>query len=308
MRDDTKKAENEETAEPVRDMKASDYGSKLQQRLCDLYDTHASMKEFNECIIKGMKAYLEKQALILMHHTGADKDDLFQEGVYYILRKSGSYNPHKSTPVTFFAEGIKGAMKKEAGVKNILTSPYYVILRRELDKVAMSAGYEDAMDPKLTVQALAGLSGKSVTVVRNCLAETRAAISSYDNLGAELTDEYHSSPEKQIVEEEQLSQLRTAMKDLTNLQQVVLHLYFEDKNASFSSVRKQILDNEEITTMLGITTITTAEVEQSYTMALQTLRGEFRYGKGGSSASVFVEQAPADVVTGAIMSGMLDDD
>lgn len=151
-------------------------------------------------------------------------EDLMANGNLAIVANIKRYNPRQAMPSSFFSILIDQYLKEECH-RNSDMSDHYIQMSIKLTKVAQKYGYVDALDPELSPEKLAKLSGESLKTIANTLEQMRITKFSLDDPdnNVSVVSESFRSPEQVFMENEKNSIIKRAFSSLSEYEQFLLY-------------------------------------------------------------------------------------
>lgn len=178
-----------------------------------------------------------------IHKNHFDKllemEDLVSSAKTGILEELPKYNPHLSMPSSFFSIRIDQYLK-EAVHENSHMHDHYIQKAIRLNKIAKEYKYEDALDPRLTPEKLAMLSGESLITIQNTLEQMQISqVALLDTNESSTKSELFRNPEAIAIDHEDGLYLQGAFDSLLPYERYIIEkLYLDVKeNGKGQSLR-----------------------------------------------------------------------
>ena len=181
-----------------------------------------SYEEWIMYLICTLNYYIKGRISKQKRTLGAEYDDLMQAGYLAVIEKAKDYNPHISTPVTFFTEWIDQYQRDCFKLDG--TTKYYNSVKVRLDKAARENGYEGVTDEHLTDDTLSVISGISIRTVvetRKCCCTNTISLDVMEN-NVDIEDIVFKNPEKVYVDNELSEFVEMQLAKCTKLERWLL--------------------------------------------------------------------------------------
>lgn len=200
-----------------------------QEDIIAKYDDYRAGKLDSSDYILFLKDVLENYFISMinkLHRTmSSDFEDQMQQCYLALCEHYDQYDPHLSTPTSFFTKYIVQYTKQ--ALDNGGMSPYYVSLATQLDKAAKQYGYTGINDENLDAQTLATISNTPLESVVNTLEQQRITLNSLSETTENIVAKNKFvNPEQAVLDEELKNFCEAQLARLTPLEHFLV--YYQD--------------------------------------------------------------------------------
>ena len=287
-----------------------------KKEACEKYDAYQAGEitwdDYQLFMLSLLKNYVKYR--IKTHHRtlGAEYEDLMQAGSLAILENLKKFDPHRSSPTSFFTKHIDEKHRKLCAAPEI--REHYSATATKLDKVAKNWGYEGLMDPNLTADTLSILAEVSLTTVIETMKLRSITSVSLDSVteNIDTIESHFKNPEQACLDKELAEFVHSQYDKLTDLEKFLIEkTVLSAKPTSYRTIL-MILKTDEYREMFKDElpkNVDQVFLEQKTNYALRRIRyssDASRFLGLNNNPIDIVEQATEEDITNAILANIDD--